>query len=180
MNLILITILVYSLILTIVTFYKDNSSYFSVELIDVMVAGPVMWVIVLFGRIVFKLFPKKKKNVKAKIPTDKQIERDCKKIIQQYKIKKQKTTYNPYFDLLRRTNYDNTSDWEGWDYLLRKKAMNEHLNDRFANYMYNYKDKVIPILSKYFVKVTEEILRNDDCNEWYIEKFKDAGLYKIV
>ena len=44
---VLITILVYSLILTIVTLYKDNSGYYMVETIDIIIAGPVCWVLCL-------------------------------------------------------------------------------------------------------------------------------------
>ena len=39
---IIITILIYSLILTIVTLYKDNSSYYMIGTIDIIIAGPCM------------------------------------------------------------------------------------------------------------------------------------------
>lgn len=72
---VIITILIYSLILTIITLYKDSSSYYIVETIDIIIAGPVCWIVCL---ILFLIKPivkplMKKRKVKPYSPKSKNI-----------------------------------------------------------------------------------------------------------
>ena len=63
----LIGVFIYSFILTIVLLYKDNSSYYDIETIDLIVSGPITWVLLLIFyiiRSILKLFSKKEKPKK--------------------------------------------------------------------------------------------------------------------
>lgn len=94
---VIITIIAYSTILSIVCIYKDISKYNSLDEIDIIVAGPVQWL--LFGlffiirKIVDAYNKKNKKSNKTKKPkkrkeyTDKQIEKIVRKVIRIYKRK---------------------------------------------------------------------------------------------
>ena len=87
----LIAILVYSLILTISVIYKDNSGYFILSDLDVVLAGPICWILIILIRVIirpiFSLFPKKEKNRKPK--SEKFIKKMSKK---SWKITKAKNT----------------------------------------------------------------------------------------
>ena len=88
---ILIGMLIYSFILTLVTIYKDNSSYFMVGDLDVIVAGPLMWVILIIGylfvRPFYTLIKEKNKNKKSKVykqKSKKYIQKVVKKVVNNY------------------------------------------------------------------------------------------------
>lgn len=86
---VIITILIYSLIITIVDIIKDSSSY-SWGLdgwIDVVVAGPVMWIILPIIRLIsfcLKKHKKKHPNIKEKAYSEKQIEHTVKRYLKIY------------------------------------------------------------------------------------------------
>ena len=182
----LIGIFIYSLILTIITIYKDNSGYFSVDTVDVIVAGPCSWLILLFGLIIirpiYKLVKDKKKEKgtetkekEYKKKSSKYIQRVVKRIIKNYSTKKY---HNDYFKLDKWFD-DSWGNYSGYESLLVKKARNEWLNEHFLTLMYMQKEETIEELKKYMDKVTEEVMTEDKCNKFYIKKYKDEGLYKL-
>lgn len=82
---VIITILIYSLIITIVDIIKDSSSY-SWGLdgwIDVVVAGPIMWIILPIIRLI-SFCLKKHPNIKEKEYSEKQIEHTVKRYLKIY------------------------------------------------------------------------------------------------
>ena len=86
---VLITVLVYSLIITIVDTIKDVSSY-SIGLeswVDIVIAGPVMWVVIGIMAIIRPLYQKFHKEKKIKYYSEKQIQKTVTKIIRLYKKK---------------------------------------------------------------------------------------------
>jgi hypothetical protein len=178
---IIIGILIYSLILTVVMLYKDNSGYFMVEMIDIIVAGPVAWVLSLIGYVIIKPLCKiykknkgdKKKEYKNK--DSKYISRVVKKIVRNYADKK---NHNDYFHFcyMRGSDYD---EYTGWYDLLVKRPRYERLNKKFKRLMTYQKEETVSELVKYFDVVTEDMMRQDDCNEYYIEEYKDRGLYRL-
>lgn len=64
---IIIGLLIYSFINTVIVIYKDCSSYFIVEALDFIVAGPFLWIIMFFIKIFNINFEKQlNKNPKPK------------------------------------------------------------------------------------------------------------------
>ena len=171
-------IMIYSLILTIIAFYKDNSSYFMLEPLDIVAAGPCMWIIylvILILRPIAQLFknPDKKRIYKNK--NDKYIAKITKRIVNNYRNKKY---HNDYFKL---DNYsdDYSGNFSGYESLLVKKPKNEWLNKKFISLMQHQKEQTIKHLLPYFVLLTKDMMIKDNCDEYYIKKFHDYGLYKL-
>ena len=166
---VIITILIYSLILTIVTLYKDSSSYYIVETIDVIIAGPVCWIICL---ILFLIKPivkplMKKRKVKPYSPKSKKyIEQIVSKIVKNYR---KHSNYDELFDFSFKQGEFNCNDIEGWGRLLVNRPINEQLNRKFEHLMYNQKDDTLVELIKYFDVVTREMLEAGDYNQYFID-----------
>ena len=166
---IIITILIYSLILTIVTLYKDSSGYYMVETLDIIIAGPVCWILCL---ILFLIKPivkplMNKREVKPYSPKSKKyIERIIYKIIKNYK---KHFRYEELFDFSFRQGEFNCNDIEGWGRLLVNRPIHEQLNRKFERLMYNQKDDTLAELTKYFDVVTREMLENGDYNQYFID-----------
>lgn len=177
MKAVIITILIYSLILSVVTLYKDNSSYFIVEPIDVIVAGPVMWFLILFLFMLRPLLHKIQKEKLYKEKDSRYISKIVKKIIKQYK-KKRYT--DDYFDFSFRQGEFNVNDVEGWGKLLRQVPSNEKLNDKFSALMYHQKEETVNELMKYCTVLTEEKLKKDNCNDYFISIYKNKNLLKVI
>lgn len=174
----LIGIFIYSFILTIVLFYKDNSSYYDVEIIDLIVSGPITWVLLLIFYIIrslIKLLPKKEKPKKPYKRKDKKyIAKVVKKIVKIYRTKKNNNEYIS-FDIRMECDYS----YSGWGFLMVKKPINERINNKFETLMYKQKEETIEELKKYFIKLTKEIMIADNCAEWYIEEYCNKELYKL-
>ena len=166
---IIITILIYSLILTIVTLYKDSSGYYMVGTLDIIIAGPVCWILCL---ILFLIKPivkplMNKRKVKPYSPKSKKyIERIIHKVIKNYK---KHSKYDELFDFSFRQGEFNCNDIEGWGRLLVNRPINEQLNRKFERLMYNQKDDTLAELTKYFDVVTREMLENGDYNQYFID-----------
>ena len=170
MLLVIITILIYSLILTIVTLYKDSSGYYIVETLDIIIAGPVCWILCL---ILFLIKPivkplMKKRKVKPYSPKSKKyIERVVSKIVKNYR---KHSSYDELFDFSFKQGEFNCNDIEGWGRLLVNRPINEQLNRKFERLMYNQKDDTLAELVKYFDVVTREMLETDgDYNQYFID-----------
>ena len=167
---IIITILIYSLILTIVTLYKDNSSYYMVDTIDIIIAGPVCWILCLVLYLIkpiIKPIIEKHKNTPYKVKSKKYIERVTNKIVKNY-IKH--SSYDELFDFSFRQGEFNCNDIEGWGRLLINQPINEQLNHKFERLMYNQKDDTLVELLKYFDVVTREMLETvGDYNQYFID-----------
>lgn len=88
---VLITVLVYSLIITIVDTIKDVSFYSNglENWVDIIIAGPIMWVTIGLVAIIRPLYQKlrKKKQKKIKYYSEKQIQKTVAKVIRLYKKK---------------------------------------------------------------------------------------------
>ena len=166
---IIITILIYSLILTIVTLYKDSSGYYMVETLDIIIAGPVCWILclVLFLiKPIIKPIVEKHKNTPYKVKSKKHIERVISKIVKNYK---KHSRYDELFDFSFRQGEFNCNDIEGWGRLLVNRPIYERLNRKFERLMYNQKDDTLVELIKYFDVVTREMLENGDYNQYFID-----------
>lgn len=181
MKIFLITVLIYSLILTIINIYKDNSSYFVVESLDVIMAGPVMWIFLLL-LIILKPVLKfiKSKNVAKKEwenKDQKYIAKIVKHIINQYK---KKSYTDDFFDFYMYSGEYNVNDIEGWTRLLNKKAKNELLNNKFCKLMHNQKEETIAELKKYCLLLDECKLKEMNCDEYFISINKNKELLKVI
>ena len=171
----LIAVLIYSIILTISAIYKDNSSYFILSDLDIILAGPACWILIVwirfFIRPLFSLFPSKEKERKPK--SKKYIKKIVKKIVNNYKKKKY---HGDYFDF----NFcfgDEYDDFAGYEDLLVKKPQYEWLNKHFCSLMECQKNEVLKELLLYFEPVTESRMIQDKRSEWYISDYKDKNLY---
>ena len=171
----LIAVLIYSVILTISAIYKNNSSYFILSDLDIVLAGPVCWILILLIRVLirplFSLFPSRIK--KRKLKNKKYIKKIVKKIVNNYKDKKY---HGDYFDF----NFcfgDEYGDFAGYEDLLVKKPQYEWLNNRFYSLMQCQRKEVLEELFLYFEPVTENRMMQDKRSEWYISDHKDKELY---
>lgn len=177
----LIGILLYSFILTIVIVYKDISSYFSLEIIDIIIAGPIAWILVLIMYFIiqplYKLYNKNntKTPPKYKKKNKKYIDKVVKKIVKNYSNKKY---HNDYFDFTHILGSD-YNEYSGWEDLLVKKPKYERLNNKFKKLMYHQETDTIAVLITYFDLVTEEIMNQDNCDTYYIAQYKNKNLYKL-
>lgn len=178
---VIITILIYSLILTIVTFYKDSSGYYIVETIDIIIAGPVCWILCL---ILFLIKPiikplMKKREAKPYSPKSKKyIERVVSKVVKNYR---KHSRYDELFDFSFKQGEFNCNDIEGWGRLLVNRPINEQLNRKFECLMYNQKDDTLAELTKYFDAVTREMLEAGDYNQYFIDDtmHRKSPTYKL-
>ena len=149
---VLVAIFLYSLILTLVTLYKDSSGYYTVDDIDIFTAGPICWLLVLIIMLL-KPFLKniKKKEHKYKPKSTKYIQKTVNKVISIYRKNLQKRGYEPdYIDFSIHSGEFNVNEIEGWDVLMVKRARYEALNKRFSNIMWHQKEKTVEELKKYF------------------------------
>ena len=176
---IIIGIIIYSLLLTVFTVYKDNSSYFIVHTSDVIMAGPVAWIFILLINVligpVYRMFHKEAKKRPSKRKNALYISKIVKKVVKNYS---NKSYCGDYFDFNKMTS-DGYGEYEGYLDLLVKKPKNERLNNKFSALMRNQKEETVAELMNYFTKVTESIMRKHDCNEWYIEQYKNKNLYVL-
>ncbi len=171
---ILITISIYSLILTIATLYKDQSGYYMVDDLDIILAGPVCWALMLllaFMKLLgIKLKFKDRKYVKKNRGY---IAKVVKKVIKNY-LKHSHHDYNDYIDFtMMHCRTDNVNDVEGWDILLIKKARYEGLNRKFERLMFNQKEDTIEELKKYAIQVTKEIMEKDNLSKYAMGEIFD-------
>ena len=170
---IIIGLLIYSFINTIVVIYKDCSSYFIVETLDCIIAGPFLWIIMLFIKICNINFEKllnknpKPKN-KAKI---KRIVKRAYKHFTKYWDKYDEL--RPYIDFQKRFVYNNYCGIEGYDSFLIKKPMYELLNKDFEYIIKHQYYETIPFLQEYFRPLNEEEISHLD-NE-IIENIKNKN-----
>ena len=154
---VIITILVYSLILTIVTLYKDASGYYTADDIDIITAGPVCWMLALIF-VVLKPFLKSRirKKKEYKLKSSKYIQKTVKKIITIYRKNLQKRGYEPdYIDFSIHSGRFNVNEIEGWDVLMVKRARYEFINNRFERLMCHQKEETVKELKKYFREATD-------------------------
>lgn len=188
----LLMYLIYSFLLTVVILYKDKSSYYNIEDLDIFMAGIVMWVlllILLLIRLFLKLTGKKympsRKPKPYKEKNQKYIAKVVKKIIKNYRKRcnsfknKQKSVFLPeYFDFTRMREYDYNYNICGWMDLIVKKPINERINNQFYKLMSHQKDETIKEIIKYFNPIN---LDNEDLDEYFVERVKRIGkpIYEI-
>lgn len=174
---IIIGMLVYSLILTIVLLYEDNSSYFDVETLDIIVAGPFAWLLMLVFaiiRVFYKKFHKEKKR-EYKQKDAKYIQKVVKKIVNNYK----NSSYSSdYIDFNKSQDFGG-SGVEGYYAIVVSHWLNEKLNKRFYSLMNHQKEETVEELMKYFHRVTEDEMKKDDCDSYFISIQKTKEFYKL-
>lgn len=154
---VIFAILIYSFILTVVTLYKDSSSYYCVDVIDVVTAGPVCWVVALIFAVL-KPFLKSRtgKEKEYTIKSSKYIQKTVKKIVTVYRKTLQRRGWKPdYIDFSMYRGEFNVNDVEGWDVLMVKRARYEFLNNRFESLMWHQKEETVEELKKYFSEATD-------------------------
>lgn len=182
MKVAVITVFIYSFIVTLLNIYKDTSSYSNgMEWMDIISGGPVTWAVIIFVRVfhkpitaIVKKFSSRPKKVKTY--STKQIEKIVEKIIRN--AQKTGSRKNVYYDLTRYFGgYD--GDYEGWEYLIVKKEKYQFINKKFSRCMSNQTDETLEILKRYFIPATKEVMIADNCNEWYIEQYGNCGLMKM-
>lgn len=165
---VLITILVYSLIITIVDSIKDISSYLSgLEDIDIIIAGPIMWLIVGAIAIIRPLYQKlhKGKSKKIKYYSEKQIQKTVVKVIKLYKKKHQ----NEVVWLCPQNKYVDVDEVDKPSNISLGTIRYELLENKYYKMCYNQPDKVWSALCKIGHSVTEseywEDFKNNTCEE---------------
>lgn len=158
---VIITILIYSLILTIVTIYKDNSGYYEIGVADIIVAGPICWIMLLVLFIIKPIIKPLMKNHKSKSyspKSEKYIKCVVSKIIKNYKKHR---NYTEYFDFSFRQGQFNVNDVEGWGRLIINRSYYGGLTKKYERLMFNQKEDVLPILLAYFNAFTKDDINND-------------------
>lgn len=178
---VLITVLVYSLIITIVDTIKDVSSYSSgLESIDIIIAGPVMWLIVGVMAIIRPLYQKlhKEKQKKIKYYSEKQIQKTVTKVIRLYKKKYPNTdvwlcpqdVYMEVYEVERPAN------------ICLGTIRHELLENKYHKMCYNQPKEVWSAFCKIGHSVTEsndwENFKNNTWKECW-ERVEQAGCIEV-
>ena len=159
---IIIGLLIYSFINTIVVIYKDCSSYFIVETLDCIIAGPFLWIIMLFIKI-FNINFEKLLNKKPKPKNKAKIKRIVKRTYKHFtKYWDKYDEFGPYIDFQKKFIYDNYCGIEGYGSFLIKKPMYELLNKDFEYIIKHQYYETIPFLQEYFRPLNEEEISNLD------------------
>lgn len=174
---VIVGILIYSFLQTLLIFYKDiHSGYYDVGVIDMVFAGPITWIIYLVILLVIRpiyvvLHPHiKEKEYKPKSIV--YIKKVVKKIVRNYAKQKH---HDGYFDFTKCWR-DDYFDYYGFQDLRVHKPRNERINNRFMSLMFNQPKETIEELNQYFEVVTEDMMKKNDYDEYYIQNYKDKGL----
>lgn len=177
---VLITIFVYSAILTVVLIIKDLSSYsFGAEPVDVVVSGPVAWlltIILLAVKPIRKKFSKNKVK-KTKVYSLRKVEKTTKKIFKTYH-----RIYNEPLWLVPQDCYIGVHETNRPSEVKLRKMRYELLEKRYVKMCLNQPDDVWKAILLIGRSVTEseywEIYKkNTSQAEW--EKLILAGCIEI-
>ena len=152
---VIITIFVYSFVITVVDIVKDASSY-SMGLdgwIDVLVAGPVMWILLPLIKIYAIFHEKLRKNKvkKEKTYSEKQIRKTVKRFIKLYK----KRNRDVYIWLQPENTYTRAPEIDHPSSLKLGTMQHEILEKKYRKMCYNQYDVVWKILCEISHPVTE-------------------------
>ena len=179
---ILITVLVYSLIITIVDIIKDVSSYSGglESWVDIMIAGPVMWALMGIVAIIRPLYQKfhKGKSKKIKYYYEKQIQKTVAKVIRLYKEKyKDECVW-----LCPQDAYLGVDEVERPSNICLGTIRYELLENKYHKMCYNQHKEVWSALCKIGHPITEsecwETFKNNTY-EAYWEKVEMAGCIEV-
>lgn len=171
---IIIGLLIYSFINTVIVIYKDCSSYFIVEALDCIVAGPFLWIIMFLVKtfnINFEKILNKKPKPKSKAKIKRIVKRTYKHFAKYWDNKHSK--FRPYIDFQRSFIYDNHCGIEGYNSFLIKKPMYESLNRDFEYIIKHQYYETIPFLEEYFRPLNEEEI--SDLDDEIIDNIKSKG-----
>lgn len=179
---ILITVLVYSLIITIVDIIKDVSSYSSglESWVDIIIAGPVMWALMGIMAIIRPLYQKfhNGKLKKVKYYSDKQIQKTVAKVIRLYKKKyKDEIVW-----LCPQDVYLGVDEVERPSKIALRTIRHELLEKKYHRMCYHQPDEVWSALCKIGHSVTDSEHWEDFKNntyESYWEKVEKAGCIEV-
>lgn len=177
---VLITVLVYSLIITIVDTIKDVSSY-SIGLeswVDIVIAGPVMWVVIGIMAIIRPLYQKFHKEKKIKYYSEKQIQKTVTKIIRLYKKKhKDECVW-----LCPQDAYLDIDEVERPSKIELRTIRHELIEKKYHRMCYNQHKEVWSALCKIGYPVTEskywETFKDNTYKECW-EKVEQAGCIEV-
>ncbi len=179
---VLITVLAYSLIITIVDTIKDVSSYSNglESWVDIVIAGPVMWAVIGIMAIIRPLYQKihKKKKKKIKKYSEKEIQKTVTKVTRLYK-KKHK---DEYMWLCPQDAYLGINEVERPSKIELGTIRHELLEKKYHRMCYNQHKEVWSALCKIGHPVTEskcwEIFKNNTYKEYW-EKVEQAGCIEV-
>lgn len=161
---VIITILVYSSILTVWVFYKESSSYIiTLSEYDFIFAGPVSWVLAVVLGVFYHLKKKfgKEKPFEYKPKPHKYIRDVVEKIVKIYKKKREKYKDKELFDFTMRCDVFCCNNLNGWSDLLVSKPKYEHINKKFETLMLFQKSDTIDELAEYFEVMDDEKIKED-------------------
>ena len=179
MEQVLITILIYSTLLTILFIYKDFSNY-SVEnsYADLILAGPVCWVLVVLVNLlhVFKPVREFFDKFLKRDPKDFTVKK-AERIVYFITLIAKRDKWRPdaWFNI--DTDYEFKQDYFCWNDLMVKKFPYEMLNKRFNRLMRKQHHLGKAALLKYMTPITKDDYK--DCNKWWIEEF-ERGKYGVL
>lgn len=172
METIIVTILIYSLILTLATIYQDNSSYYTVETLDIIIAGPVCWALLIFvlvARCIYKKLPIdirhkiENKPKKKKSYSENKIRKIVSKVIKRDKKYRNKIHDDGYYVTLDRKSDIHNSYIYGWGFFIKRDEFSESLNKKFEYVMYDqeYGNIAKAVFREVFRSVTaKELVQN--------------------
>lgn len=151
---VLITVFAYSLIATVICLYKDNSSYHMMDELDAIIAGPCMWILLLF-LFLLRPFTKKRKGKKKK------------EVV--YATQDVRKTVIKYIRIFKRRNKGKEAPWivpQGTYYsfddvtvhpsdLKLRHGRYERIENKYLNMCYKEPELVFAVLSEIGHPVTE-------------------------
>lgn len=174
---VIVGVLIYSFLQTLLIFYKDiHSGYYDVEIVDIVFAGPIAWIVCLIILVVihpiYRILHSRVKGKEYQPKSKAYIKKVVKKIVRNYAKQKQ---HDEYFDFTQCWG-DYYGNYYGFRDLRVHKPRNERINNRFMLLMFHQPKETIEELNQYFEVVTEDMMKKNDYDEYYIQNYKDKGL----
>lgn len=179
---VLITVLVYSLIITIVDSIKDVSSYSNglESWVDIIIAGPIMWALIGIMAIIRPFYQKfhKEKQKKIKQYSEKQVQKTVTKVIRLYRKKHS----NEDVWLCPQDVYLVADEVERPSNICLGTITHELLEKKYHRMCYNQPKEVWSALCKIGHPITEskdwETFKNNTWKEDW-EKVEQAGCIEV-
>lgn len=152
---VLITVFVYSLIATVICLYKDNSSYHEMDELDAVIAGPCMWILLLFLFLLRPLFKKREGKEKKKkiVYTTQDVRKTVAKYIRIYKRKNK--GYEAPWMIPEKTHLSFDYDVVRPSELKLRRGRYERIEKKYLSMCYKEPELVFAVFSEIGHPVTE-------------------------
>ena len=193
MKIAIITICVYSLILAVVSIYKDESSHsFGIEPIDIVVGGPVTWLLFalifcIYNPIYKKYSAYRKKHPKSATPyrpyTPKQISKIVEKAMkasrkscEYYRADYRDFVFTFDKEFVHKMDCDEIYDLRDLPYQV---SQYKKLTKKYNQILLHQREELITAILPYFEPWTVEEYNKLEFSPYWIKTYKDTPLWRL-